>query len=50
MADLTDQFESTVPSIEEKLAAEADRRKAQREDNERLRAKLTEFSEQTRLT
>lgn len=48
MAELQEKFETAVPSIEEKLSVEAKLRKAQREDNDALRAKLTEFAEQTR--
>lgn len=48
MTELQEKFETAVPNIEEKLSVEAKLRKAQREDNDALRAKLMEFAEQTR--
>lgn len=48
MAELREKFDTAVPDIQEKLAVEAERRKAQREDNDVLRAKLDGFAAQTR--
>lgn len=48
-AELRQKFEEAVPSIQEKLEVEAERRQRQRQDNEELRGKLVSFAEQTRL-
>lgn len=48
-AELREKFETAVPSIQEKLKVEAERRRQQRLDNDELRAKLVSFAEQTRL-
>ncbi|CAM9569167.1 unnamed protein product [Ectocarpus sp. 6 AP-2014] len=49
-AELREKFETAVPSIQEKLKLEAERRRQQRLDNDELRAKLISFAEQTRLS
>lgn len=48
-AELRDKFETAVPSIQEKLKVEAERRQQQRLDNEDLRGKLVNFAEQAKL-
>ncbi|CAM9856901.1 unnamed protein product, partial [Hapterophycus canaliculatus] len=48
-AELRDKFETAVPSIQEKLKLEAERRQQQRKDNEELEGKLVSFAEQTKL-
>ena len=47
-AELQEKFDVAVPSIKEKLKQEADRRQIQRETNDDLRGKLTNFAEQAR--
>lgn len=47
MVELREKFETAVPSIEQKLSLEAERRRAQHEENEMLRAKLEAFMTQT---
>eukprot|EP00752_Nemacystus_decipiens_P001531 g1501.t1 len=49
-AELREKFETAVPSIQEKLKAEAERRRQQRLDNEELRGKLVSFAEQAKLS
>lgn len=48
-AELREKFETAVPSIQEKLKLEAERRQQQRLDNEELRGKLVSFAEQAKL-
>lgn len=48
-AELREKFEMAVPSIQEKLKLEAERRQKQRLDNEDLRGQLVSFAEQTKL-
>lgn len=48
-AELREKFETAVPSIQEKLKVEAERRQQQRLDNEELRGKLVSFAEQAKL-
>lgn len=48
--ELVRKFESVAPSVKEKLAAEEDRRKVQRESNEAMRSKLDHFEKQTEIT
>lgn len=48
-AELREKFETAVPSIQEKLKVEAERRQQQRNDNEELRGKLVSFAEQAKL-
>lgn len=48
-AELREKFETAVPSIQEKLKVEAERRQQQRQDNEDLRGKLASFAEQAKL-
>lgn len=48
-AELREKFETAVPSIQEKLTLEAERRQQQRKDNEELQEKLVSLAEQTRL-
>lgn len=49
-AELQEKFDVAVPSIKEKLELEEDRRRIQRENNDELRGKLTNFAEQARLS
>lgn len=48
-AELRQKFEEAVPSIQDKLKVEAERRQKQRQDNEELRGKLASFAEQAKL-
>lgn len=44
------KFESVTPSVKERLEAEEERRKVQREGNEAMRSRLDDFEQQTKIT